>query len=231
MLSVVIPAYNEAARIASTLESLLAYSKGARIPFDLVVISDGDDATGEVCRSFSSGFGKRLRVFEYGHRLGKGGAVLAGMSKARGDMLVFDADASASFASLRALEAALSGSDIVIGSRRMPGSRVTGGFPAYRRGLSSAFNFFVSLLFGLGYSDTQCGCKLFSASAVRKLRSYPFVSRGYEWDVEMLLAAERLGLEVIEFPIAWEYKRGGKATLADLFGMVFGMLRLKLSYL
>jgi len=229
MLTVLIPAYNEEKRIAPTLSALGAWAK-SKGKVQVIVVSDGGDSTAAVCREFAGRFKPRLKVISFPHRLGKGAAILAGFKESRGDVLSFDADGSLELSEVSKLRQKLGRADIVVASRRSAGSKAIGGFPFYRQALSFLFNSCVRLLFGLPYSDTQCGYKLYSARAVRKLSRFAFSSNGYEWDVEMLVASRKLGLAVSECPVTWRYQKGGKARALDLLWMTAGLLRLWLRY-
>ena len=230
MLTIVIPAYNEENRIAPTLSGLAKWAK-QRSRVGVLIVSDGNDSTGAVCRASASMFSPPLRVLSFSRRIGKGAAIVEGFRNSRGDVLSFDADSSLEMSEISRMQKKLASADIVMASRRIAGSRAIGEIPLYRRGLSFLFNSFVRILFGLPYSDTQCGYKLYSSKAVRKLSKFPFSSSGYEWDVEMLVAARTLGLEVVECPVVWAYRRGGKARPLDLLRMVLGLLRLRLLYI
>jgi len=227
LLTILVPAYDEEGRIAPTLSLLGTWAKSRR-GVRVLVVSDSKDSTAAVCRKSSGLFRPQLTVVSFPHRIGKGAAVLAGFRKSRGSVLSFDADASLELSEVPRMQRLLENADIVIASRRLSSSRAIVGIPFYRRCLSFLFNSAVRLLFGFPYSDTQCGYKLYSQKAVRKLSRFPFSSRGYEWDVEMLIAARKLGLVVVECPVAWTYKEGGKARPQDLLGMTVGLLRLRL---
>lgn len=231
VLTVVIPAFNEEGRIAPTLRLLFSWSKRMKLAFNVIVVCDGTDATANIARTFSSSFGKRLDVLECSKRLGKGGALLFGISKTKGPAFAFDADSSIDYRSFATVVKSLSKADVVIGSRRVAGAKIRGQRPLYRGFLSFFFNSITRIFFSLRYADTQCGYKLFSQKAIRKLCEYPFLSKGYEWDVEMLAAAQKLGLGVFECPVSWQQKPGGKAHFSDLIGMLCGLAMLKLRYL
>lgn len=229
MLTILIPAYNEEKRIAPTLSALCAWAR-RNGKVQVLAVCDGDDSTAAICEKFASRFSPRLKVISFPRRIGKGAAMLAGFKEAGGDVLSFDADASLSLSEILRMQERLKTADIVLASRRLPGAKAIGGLPFHRRALSFLFNACVRLLFGLPYSDTQCGYKLYSARAVRRLSRFSFRSSGYEWDVEMLVAAGKLGLVVVECPIAWKYREGGKARPLDLLNMLLGLLRLRLRY-
>ncbi len=230
MLTIIIPAYNEEKRIGASLSALCNWIKESRTACKIIVVSDGTDGTHSVSRRFGRKFPRTIEVLQYPERLGKGGAVLAGLRKCHGAAIMFDADASVRPEQMPLLLSKIGKNDVVIASRRIKGAKIAGRYPFWRVGLSVLFNFYTRLVLGLAYADTQCGYKLFSARAVRLLSSYPFTSKGYEWDVEVLLAAKKLGLRVVEIPIVWKYEEGGKARFKDLLDMVAGLVRLKLEY-
>jgi glycosyltransferase involved in cell wall biosynthesis len=229
MLTILIPAYNEERRIAPALSALCAWAKN-RGKVRVLVVSDGNDGTAAVCKRFAAKSRFPVKVISFPRRIGKGAAVLAGLKESKGDVLSFDADASLELSQISRMQRVLAKADIAVASRRSSRSVAVRRAPLYRRVLSFLFNSCVRLLFGLPYSDTQCGYKLYSRRAVRKLSSFGFSSGGYEWDVEMLLAAEKLGLVVAECPVRWAYRQGGKARPLDLLWMTLGLLRLWTRY-
>ena len=230
MLAVIIPAFNEEKRIGASLSALCNWTKSSGIACRIIVVSDGSDGTAPISRRIARKFPKTIKVLQYPVRLGKGGAVMAGLCKCSGMALMYDADASVGPGQIPHLLSRLSDADVVIASRRVRGAGISGNYPLWRHGLSFMFNAYTKLVLGLAYDDTQCGFKLFSARAAKLLSGYPFTSKGYEWDVEVLLAAKKLGLRVVEIPVVWKYEEGGKARAKDLLDMVAGLLRLKLEY-
>jgi dolichyl-phosphate beta-glucosyltransferase len=198
-LSVVVPAYNEAARLPPTLERVRAYLDGAGTDYEIVVVDDGSaDATSEVARAHGA------TVVRNERNRGKGHAVRRGMLLARGRRrLMTDADLSTPIEELPRLLAPLdAGYDIAIASRALPGSNIEVRQPAYREGMGRVFNLCVRLLAVPGLHDTQCGFKAFTAEAAE--RSFePARLDGFSFDVETLFIARRLGLRIAEVPVTW----------------------------
>jgi len=206
MLSVVIPAYNEERRLASTLPEIRSYLSGRE--YEVVVVDDGSaDGTAEIGVRFG------CRVLRHPANLGKGAAVKSGVLASRGDpVLVTDADLAAPITELPKLEEALrAGADVAIGSREAPGAKVWRA--AFSRKLAGkAFNLLVRLATGLPYRDTQCGFKLFRRPAAEALFSLA-ECRGYCFDVEVLLLARRFNFVVKEVGIEWHDRSGSKVRL------------------
>src|SRR5262245_34609683 len=164
-LSVVIPAYNESARLPRTLARLDAYLRAAHPDHEILVVDDGStDATAAAARAASL---RSLSVIDYAPNRGKGHAVRRGMLAARGARrLMTDADLSTPIEDLDRLAKALdAGADIAIGSRALPDSNVVVRQPFYREAMGRLFNVFVRLLVLPDLKDTRCGYKLFTAAA------------------------------------------------------------------
>jgi dolichyl-phosphate beta-glucosyltransferase len=199
-LSVVIPAYNEALRLPSTLarirEQLAAGS------YEIVVVDDGSsDGTAE--RAHAAG-GERLSVLRVERNRGKGHAVRRGMLAARGALrLMSDADLSTPIEELpRLLARAREGFDVVIGSRALAASRIEVHQPWYRESLGRFFNLLVRALLLPELRDTQCGFKLFSARAADEVFAAARLD-GFGFDVEALVIARRRGYRIAELPVTW----------------------------
>ena len=201
-LSIVIPAYNEAARIAPTLRAVSAWL--ARQPFsgEILVIDDGStDGTGELVRILAAELGG-IRLIESRPNRGKGHAVRLGMLASRGERRLFmDADHSTPIDELPALMARLdAGAAVAIGSRRAPGANAARKPPRYRRAWSRLANRVVRASLIDGIRDTQCGFKLFSCGAAEAI--FPLVrTAGWGFDLEVLALARRMGLRVDELPV------------------------------
>ena len=160
--SLVIPAYNEEFRIMPLLEGI------TRFDGELIVVCDGTDGTADVVEGVAARRGDpRIRCLRFDHRLGKGGGVLAGLAAARAPLVgYFDADGSTSIGEMLRLFAAVASVDGAIGSRWVPGSKLTIRQGILRRMESRGFNLLIRLLFGLRYHDTQCGAKVFRKAVV-----------------------------------------------------------------
>lgn len=224
MLSIIIPAKNEATRIGSTLEKLCSFLKKTKTNAEVIVVNNGIDPTPAVVREKKKQY-PFIRLLDFPKPLGKGHAVREGFKAAKGDAVVCDADGSWSPEEILKLTAALKDAEIAIGSRRLPESRVYN-LPLKRKLASTAFAAVVSLLFGLGIRDTQCGFKAIRRSAYKKMLPLLKVDL-FEWDVELLLVARQLGLRVAEIPITWHYKEGGTVSPGLATKMLSGVLALK----
>jgi len=229
-LSVVIPAYNEALRLPSTLSRVRQHLAARKGEHEIVVVDDGStDGTAEVARAA----GGAVRVLRHQPNRGKGYAARRGMLAATGERrLMTDADLSTPIEELAALEAALDrGYDVAIGSRAVDGARIEVRQPAYREAMGRLFNVLVQGLLLPGLSDTQCGFKLFTASAAEAAFA-PCRLDGFSFDVEALYAARRRGLRIAEVPVVWRNDAatrvslgGGGTAFADLLRIRFRAMR------
>jgi glycosyltransferase involved in cell wall biosynthesis len=206
-LTVVIPAYNEEDRIVGTLRQTLAYLGGRPYAAEVLVVSDGStDATGEVVESFAPPPGVSLQLLEYHPNRGKGYAVRYGMRRAQGEVVLFmDADYSVPMEEVEKGRALLEeGFDIAIASRTMAGSRIEARQNFFRE-LSARIYTLVQIAYlGIPYRDTQCGFKLFTRHAARRLFPLQRLD-SVIFDPEVLWLAKRHGLTVAEFPVHWTH--------------------------
>ena len=217
-LSLVIPAYNEAARIGPALDDLFAYlitPHGLPYPIEVLVVDDGSaDATVDLVRGRPEAAGSlasvTLRIMPVPHG-GKGAAVRAGMLDAAGDLVVFtDADMATPPDQLPRLVAALRDHDVALGSRIQPdGSDMRATQPPYRRLFGKAFHLIASLWVVGPVNDTQCGFKGFSQAAARDLFSRQLIT-SIVFDVELIYLARRRGYRIAIVPIRWFDVRGSR---------------------
>jgi dolichyl-phosphate beta-glucosyltransferase len=202
-LSIVVPAFNEAHRIPSTLPRLLEL-----VPeeVELIVVDDGStDETAQLLRDFLR-TRPNCAVFNLPQNGGKGAAVRAGMLHAQGEVVLFmDADLSADLAALPRLVEALDHADVAIGSRSGDDAEIQKGLA--RKVISATFAVLTRVMTGLRFGDTQCGFKAFRRDAAKLVFSHQQLD-GFAFDVEILVLAHRLGLEVQEVPIRWADAEG-----------------------
>ncbi len=215
-LSVVIPAYNEEARLPPHLGAVLAYLRANYPAFELLVVDDGSrDGTVAAVTAALAGEA-RARVVAYTPNRGKGYAIRTGVLATRGAQVVFlDADLSTPIDEIpRALEQ-LRQAEIVIGSRDLPTSDVRVPQPLFRRVASDLFKWVRYLMVGLWrISDTQCGFKAYRGPVARQLFALAQIDR-FMFDVEILYLAERAGLRIIEMPVRWDDSPGSKVRLGE----------------
>jgi glycosyltransferase involved in cell wall biosynthesis len=222
-LSIVIPAYNEAARLSSTLTAL--QEQLDRDAIEIIVVDDGSrDDTSDVAERALRG-ARRARVIRLPENQGKGAAVRAGVLAATGDVVLFmDADMATDLEGLPGTLAALDHADVVIGSRAVPGSVVQQASLG-RAVMGRVFNRLVRLFSRLDVHDTQCGFKAFHASTAHLLFS---LSRedGFAFDPEILIRARILGFRIVEVPVTWTAVEGSSVRpLYDSARTLFQLVR------
>jgi dolichyl-phosphate beta-glucosyltransferase len=223
--SVVIPAFNEVQRLPMYLDSVVAYLEGRDEPYEVIVVDDGStDGTSEMveARRFAS-----VRVLRLARNCGKGAAVRAGMLAARGAYRLFaDADGATPIQELKRLEPALvAGADVVIGSRVMIDPGVSVAARAHRVAAGRVFNWLVARLGLEGVADSQCGFKAFAGPVADRLFG-ALVTRGFGFDVEILLRAQTARCRIVETPVNWTDQAGSKVGLVRHGpGMLWQILR------
>jgi dolichyl-phosphate beta-glucosyltransferase len=203
-LSVVLPAYNEAASIGRTLELAYEYLQAQPFDFELIVSADGDDGTGAIAESVAKSRG-RLTVIGDRQRRGKGRGIRAGVRIARGEIIGFtDADNKTPIEELgKILPWFSEGYDLVIGSRAAAESLVSRQQPLYRRVGSQVFSVAMHMATGLWeIQDTQCGFKFFRAPVAKDLFERQTVD-GYMFDVEILALALKGRYRIKQVGIRW----------------------------
>lgn len=205
-LSVVIPAYNEAMRIESTLVHVLRYLEEQPYTSEIIVVDDGStDATFGIVRNMRPPNRTPLRVHQLKENRGKGAAVKTGMLElARGEYrLFYDADASTPIEEVEKLWPCFdAGAAVVIGSRSLPDSEVEVHQAPYREFMGRIFNQLLHLFRLSSFVDTQCGFKAFTADATALIFSRQTLER-FSFDVELLYIAQKHNLPISEVPVRW----------------------------
>ncbi len=226
-LSIVIPAYNEEARLADSLTAVTAFAAAQDYAIEVIVVDNNSaDNTRSIADAFVAKFPWVRVLFE--PTQGKGAAVRTGMLAAEGAYrFICDADLSMPIEEVsRFLPPQAGGYDIAIASREAPGA-VRYNEPHYRHLMGRVFNTIVRLLAVRGFHDTQCGFKMFTAAAAREL--FPLQTmNGWAFDVELLHAAQRRGLHIIEVPIHWYYGPSSRISpIRDSINMVREVLAIR----
>jgi len=222
LLSVIIPAYNEAERLPATLVAATRYVAACDFEAEVWVVNDGSgDRTAEVAKDHVG-----VKLLDRGHA-GKGAAVRAGMLAAAGEYrMLCDADLAMRFETIDGfLEVARQERvDIVIGTREGPDAqRENETALGHFRG--RVFNTLVQLLALPAVEDSQCGYKLFSAKAAEAIFPQAHID-GFAFDVEALVLANRLGFEWRELPIHWHHNRDSRVnSLRHSLQMMWDVLR------
>ncbi len=227
LLSIVIPAYNEAARLPESLKAIADFVARQAYPVEVVVVDNNStDRTGVIAQEFVAEL-PYVRVLFEGTQ-GKGAAVRTGMLAAQGMYrFICDADLSMPIEDLvRFLPPQLDGYDIAIASREAPGA-VRYGEPWYRHLMGRVFNTIVRLFAIPRLQDTQCGFKMFRDEVAKDL--FPLQTlNGWSFDVEVLYAARRRGYRIVEVPIHWYYKSNTRIhPLRDSIDMFMEVFRIR----
>jgi dolichyl-phosphate beta-glucosyltransferase len=228
-LSVVVPAYNESARIRPTIEKLNSYLKDSFSNFEIIVVDDGSsDNTSSIVKNLSQKL-ENLRLVQYSANTGKGYAIKKGVLASVGELLLTcDADQSAPIEELEKLLPFIrKGCDIAVGSRGLHESDIQVRQPWYRERMGKIFNIFVRTLVFTGILDTQCGFKLFKGDVARKLFEKSRI-KGFSFDVEILFLAKMADYKIKEVPIKWINSPSSKVRLiTDPLKMFFDLLRIR----
>ena len=227
--SIVVPCFNEAARIGLSLAEVVRYLVTRSTPWEVIAVDDGsDDSTAEIVREVAAG-NERVRLVEYSPNRGKGWAVREGFRAARGELVFFtDADLATPIEEVEPFERrAAEGFDLLIGSREIEGSRILTPQPARRRVSGWVFRHLVWALGLSTFRDTQCGFKM-----MRKSTMAPVVdaveTAGFAFDVELIARAERAGRMVGEQPVTWRDAPGSTVRLLpDAVRMATDLVRLR----
>jgi len=225
--SVVIPAFNEAARLPRYLEEVVAFLDGRGAPYEVIVVDDGSADGTAAAVAAASGRHPEVRLVRLPFNQGKGAAVRAGMLMARGTFRLFaDADGATPIAELKRLEPALeAGADVAVGSRALPDPAVSVRARLHRKYAGRVFSFLVTRAGVRGVVDTQCGFKALRAAPAEALFE-ALQTTGFGFDVELLLRAERLGYRVVEVAVNWADQAGSKVgVLRHGPGMLWQILR------
>jgi dolichyl-phosphate beta-glucosyltransferase len=213
-VTLVLPAYNEAARLGGALDELFAYlgaNPALSDRLDVLVVDDGStDATRDIVTRRPEAAGTKLAVMGVPHG-GKGAAVRAGMLAAVGDLLVFaDADMATPPNQLPELLAALDRADVALGSRFQPdGSDLRASQPPLRRQLGRLFHALAAAWVSGPVRDTQCGFKGFRRDAARDLFGRQQIT-SIVFDTELIYLARGRDYRLEIVPVRWSDRRGSR---------------------
>lgn len=232
--SIVVPAYNEAERLTSSLQRILTYIEESKWSAEIIIVNDGSrDETAAMVKEFAER-SPIVRLIENPGNRGKGYSVRNGMLSASGQFLLFtDADLSSPIEEAPKLLAAIENgqADVAIGSRYLQSELQTRKQPIHRRMLGRAFNLALRAILGLSYVDTQCGFKAFSRNAVNTIFPNMKIER-WGFDPEILFLAKRYGLRVVEVPVSWAHDHRSKINpIRDGTRMFGELMRVRMNSL
>jgi glycosyltransferase involved in cell wall biosynthesis len=223
--SIVIPAYNESARIPATLRSVVDCIRRSGWSAEVVVVNDGSrDSTASVVREFAA-TAPEVRLLENPGNRGKGYSVRSGVLQSFGEIVMFtDADLSAPIEEAEGLFLAIDkGADLAIGSRWLDRTRQSIRQPLYRQFFGRCFNALTRAVMGLPFADTQCGFKAFTRAAAQTVFQLQTIER-WGFDPEILFIALKRGYRIVEVPVSWahdertriSYLKDGMRMLQDI---------------
>lgn len=233
-LTIVVPAYNEAARLGLSLSGILEYLNQTFGTSELIVVDDGstDDTAGVAERSVAHSGAVNTRVIRYEQNRGKGYAVRIGLLSAAADIVLFsDADLSTPIIETPKLVDPIRNGefDVTFGSRALDRSLIGVHQPWRREQGGRLFNLIVRAATGLPFWDTQCGFKAFRMSVCRPLIESLQIDR-FGFDVELIYLAHRAGLRLSEIPVRWNNDAASKVSvIRDSFRMVDEVRRIRSS--
>ncbi|MEE9562690.1 MAG: dolichyl-phosphate beta-glucosyltransferase [Thermoanaerobaculia bacterium] len=225
-LSVVIPCFNEEARLGATLGKIVGYLDQRGKTYEILVIDDGSqDATVSVAEALAF---EPMRVLEHGENRGKGAAVRTGVLASTGEwVLITDADLSTPIEDLERLERRSAEAEIVLGSRAVAESEIVRHQPLYRELMGKTFNVIIRSIGLVGLHDTQCGFKLFRGPVARELFECSKVDH-FAFDVEVVWLAQKAGYTVVEEGVTWEDSPSSRVSpIGDSWRMLIDVLRLR----
>jgi len=230
-LSVIIPAFNEEARLPTTLREAHAWltEKHGGEAFEILVVDDGStDATCKRVHELKPVM-PELKLLEQSENRGKGAAVRRGMLEATGDIRLFmDADHSTHVNEAeKVLPAIAAGADVVVASRQHPESDISEHQSWLRENMGKSFNLLMRSMVGLDMQDTQCGFKAFTAKATEAIFSRQKLE-GFSFDVEILFLAHKLGFSTVEIPVRWVNEPNSRVRmLLDPMKMFVDLMRIR----
>jgi dolichyl-phosphate beta-glucosyltransferase len=223
--SIVIPAFNESARIERAMSLVSHCIRTHRWDAEVLVVDDGSvDNTAALVEAWAQTH-PEVRLIRNGQNRGKGYSVRNGMLRAAGEIVMFtDADLSSPIEEAELLFAAIDeGADIAIGSRWLTGKRIVHKQPLYRRVFGRCFNALTRSVMRLPFADTQCGFKAFRRESAQLVFGLQKIER-WGFDPEILFIAIKRGLKVKEVSVTWghdersriSYLRDGMQMLIEL---------------
>jgi dolichyl-phosphate beta-glucosyltransferase len=225
-LSIIIPAYNEEARLPETLARIAAYINTSKRDAEVLVVDDGStDATVAAAEGMRDKL-PAMRIISNGVNRGKGFSVRHGMLEAHGRIALFtDADLSAPIEEADKLLAAVDDRyDVALGSRAINRSLISARQSRFREFAGIVFNTVVRLCLRLPFVDTQCGFKAFRREPCKIIFEQQRIE-GFGFDPELLYLARHHGLHATEIPVRWAHSPGTKVSMVrdslQMFADVF----------
>ena len=231
LLTLIIPAYNEADRLPNTIQQIQEHRRSWNFPFELIIVVEpSEDRTLGLAENAVKSRSD-LKVLTHHEKRGKGFAVRSGMHRARGDFIFFtDADLSTPLEDLDAAMALFTRDrsiDVIVGNRMHPESQILERQNLTRESMGKVFNRIVQMATGLRIKDTQCGFKGFRNRAAKEIFGRQRMD-GFSFDVEVLLLAQAMGFAIVELPVHWTNSTASRVhPIRDSTRMFFDVIRVR----
>lgn len=226
--SVIIPVYNEERRIGHTILKIMKYMNQHNYEYDIIIVDDGStDHTIDVIKNFKN---NKISLLRNKKNIGKGYSIKKGVLFAQKDyLLIIDADLSTPIEELENFINYTKHYDIIIGSRRMEGSKKPIRQPFYRIIAGGTFSYLVNLFLLRDIKDTQCGFKLFKKNIAKRLFSMQTINR-FSFDAEIMYLAKKFNYKVKELPVLWANDLDSRLDfIRDSVIMLIDLLRIKVN--
>lgn len=227
-LTLIIPAYNEEKIISETLKSVLNFLSPKTYTWEVIVVDDGSkDKTSKMVERFNR---KQVYLVKLPENRGKGAAIKAGVKKSRGEFIIFsDADLSVPIENIDKFLLELRKNNVVIGSRRIKGSKILIHQPWLRESMGRVFTFLTRLILNSKISDFTCGFKGFRREAALDIFGKAKLDR-WAYDAEILFLAQKRGDKIAETPIFWKNREDTRVALGNAVLVSFiDLLRIRLN--
>ncbi|MBU2025232.1 MAG: dolichyl-phosphate beta-glucosyltransferase [Patescibacteria group bacterium] len=228
-LSVVIPAYNEEKRIGPTLLDIDRYLSRQKYPYEILVVIDGaTDKTFQTVKKYQS-MVHGLKIINNEKNHGKGYVVRQGLLQARGEFRLFmDADNSTVVDHIEKFFPYFDQNySLVIGSRDLKTSKITKHQPKWKELLGDAGNIMIQFIGGLwGIPDTQCGFKVLTAEAAKKICEKMIIDR-WGFDIEMLVLARKMNFKIKEIAVEWENDQASNVSFLSYFNTLKELFQIR----
>jgi dolichyl-phosphate beta-glucosyltransferase len=212
-LSVIIPAYNEEKILNKTLTEIISFLKGKKYSWEILLVDDGScDKTSYIVKNFKN---KRIRLLVLSKNSGKGAALRTGFLKANGKYIIYsDADLSVGINNVdKFIKKLEMGSDVVIGSRRIAGSKIEVHQPLIRETMGRFYTFLTKIITWMNIADFTCGFKGFRHDAAKKIFINSKVDR-WAYDSEIMFLAKKFGFNITQEPVSWVNRQDSRVQLS-----------------
>lgn len=217
-VSLIIPAFRQEQTIEKDIKRIKEVMNQLRYDYEIIVVVDGEvDKTLDNAKKVKD---PKVKIFGYQHNHGKGYAIRYGMVRSKGSIIGYlDAgmDLDPNGLSLMLEEFEWQKADIIVGSKRHPGSKVN--YPFSRKVISFISQLWIWFLFGLNVRDTQVGMKFFKRRVIEDVLPRLLVKK-FAFDIEILVVAFNLGYKkILEAPIELNYNFKSSVTQGVIYAI------------